>query len=144
MTKIDAKPGDVWVTRAGGRMRVYATDGSIEYPIHGAYETPKGWISSTWTADGRYLDFKDESGYDLIRKYDWRAELAPIWAVLKPEYRWVAMDENGGWYAYIEKPNQMPFQWRAVSHGPPLSGFLLPTPDCDWTETLTERPEESK
>lgn len=77
------------------------------------------------------------------KKYDWREELAPIWAVLKPEYNAIAMDKDGTWYAYdtIEAV-AADGSWRAYEHAQftPLKALILPVPDCAWTETWTMRP----
>ena len=42
-------------TRRGDEVRIYATDGSGEKPIHGAFFDTfvKGWISLVWTEHGK-------------------------------------------------------------------------------------------
>ena len=42
-------------TRSGDEVRIYATDGSGEKPIHGAFFDTfvKGWISLVWTEHGK-------------------------------------------------------------------------------------------
>jgi len=41
-------------TRAGRKVRVYATDGDGPYPVHGAEWVGEGWTTSKWTQDGGY------------------------------------------------------------------------------------------
>ena len=52
-------------TRGGNKVRIYATDGESESPVHGAYQSTIGWIPVAWTKNGVYLDGK-ETGLDLI------------------------------------------------------------------------------
>ena len=145
MTDLDFKPGETWLRHDGGKARIYATDGAGLYPVHGAVESDNGWSSEVWTEDGKFLDNVDLHDYDLIRRVDWRADLAPIWAALRPEYRWVAMNDYGLWCAYKKKPIPSLDTGQFFDDGDrprvELAGFYMPTPDCDWTKTLTERPE---
>jgi len=90
-SKIDPKPGDTWVCRDGTRVRIYAVDGEKDHSIHGAILCPRdsdgagGWRVWEWTSDGFSLRDKTESRRDIIRKYDWREELQPVWSVLNEE-----------------------------------------------------------
>ena len=52
-------------TRDGREVRIYATDGEGEKPIHGAVNTHKGWVSFTWDANGSLL-IDEVNRYDLI------------------------------------------------------------------------------
>ena len=136
---INPKPGERWLTRGGQIARLYADDGTGPFVLHGAVGDKDGWTADTWTRDGG-AGRSPASDLDLIRRYDWREELAPIWAVLKPEYKWIAMSKNGNWWAYENKPEQGSGQFVALVT---VSIYHLrtPTPDCPWYETLTERPE---
>ena len=148
MTDLDPKPGETWLRRDGGKARIYATDGRGPHPIHGSAENPDGWAISIWGRDGSIWGRDGNAGgarqhpHDLIRRYDWRDELAPIWAVLKPEYRWMAMDEDGEWWAYRkEAPDMNHDTWGGDGERLDPALLSLPTPDCDWSETCVERPE---
>ena len=72
---------------------------------------------------------------------NWRDELAPIWAVLRPEYRWIALDsEEGHWVAYTHKPEPLVDRYSVPEgYAFTLFGLTMPTPDCGWQDTLTER-----
>ena len=148
--KLNIKPGDVWVTYDGRIARVYATDAGSHFPIHGAvkWESDDVWSAETWTEAGfRTIKRGPIACGDLHHKYDWRQELAPIWAALKPEWTWLAMDVAGEWFAYHRRPHINIHE--EVLCGEDGSGeeritsraFALPTPDCPWYETATERPE---
>lgn len=69
MTTI-TKDGE-YTTRSGLPVRIYAVDGSGEWPVHGAYCNNDGWISARWTADGRLIigwDGPRSHALDLIPK----------------------------------------------------------------------------
>ena len=145
MNELDIKPGQVWVRRDGGKVRIYATDGAGPYPIHGAFETKSGWRIAFWSLHGGYLHSSLERSFDLIRLYNWREELAPIWAALHPRFKCFAMDDDGEWFLYEHKPTRERKRY-ALSTGECWlinHLFNMPTPDCPWYETLTMRPEAS-
>ena len=136
---LQINPGEIWLTRGGAKVRIYAVDGGEGYPIHGAIDGVDGWGARIWTIEGKYS--KDyQSTFDIVRKYDWREGLAPIWAVLKPEFKWMAMDESRTWVAFTETPRHGASVWTEGGRYASLYGLALPTPDCPWYETLTERP----
>ena len=140
--ELDIQPGQTWLCRDGvTKARIYATDGVGSQPIHGAIEDHRGWCSETWAHHGRFWS-EGEHPYDLIRRIDWREELAPIWAVLKPEYRWVAMNASGQWLAFAlrNRPARAESVFWSQGEHFPLHALRTPTPDCPWHETLTERP----
>ena len=141
MTTLDIRPGETWLRRDGGKARIYATDGGAPCPIHGAVECDGEWWFETWTKKGTVFESNGHSR-DLIRRLDWRADLAPIWAVLKTEYRWIAMRATGHWVAYTDKPELDRNNFWSVNLGTTSIAHLrMPIPDCHFTETLTERPE---
>jgi hypothetical protein len=69
-------------TRDGREVRIYATDGSIPFIIHGAWRIGTNWISCGWLDDGshpdnRYLDLievnpriKRTVWIDVMRGYE--------------------------------------------------------------------------
>ena len=70
-------------TKGGEEVRIYATDGSGWYPVHGAVKTAGGWRYVIWTNEGS-LFFKDGSD---------PADLVEV--VMIPEY-WVVLFHDGG------------------------------------------------
>ena len=145
MKHLDPKPGEIWLTRDGTKARIYAVDGGGNHPVHGAAHMDGRWQMSSWREDGfRWGGEDSESPYDLIQKYDWREELAPIWAVLKPEYTAMAMNARREWFACTTKDSEIENGgWVLLSYVEyvSLTGLTLPTPNCDWTETWTMRPD---
>ena len=54
-------------TRDGREVRIYATDGRGDYPVHGAIQTITGWEAHIWFKSGKSIfeDDTERSG-DLI------------------------------------------------------------------------------
>jgi hypothetical protein len=66
-------------TRDGKEVRIYATDGGGDYPVHGALCDNGIWIVTSWTKEGRYYKNQPEHGLSLI-------EVVPLierWAVIR-------------------------------------------------------------
>jgi hypothetical protein len=137
---LQINPGEVWLTRDGKKARIYAVDGRGSRPIHGAVSDGDEDDVVAWTATGQYWSRPGtESDHDLIRKYDWREELKPIWALLKPKYKLFAFDVCMNGWVYRTRPVLEETSY--YSQGAQWVGhFVLPKPDCPWYETLTERP----
>ena len=135
---LQINPGEIWLTRGGAKVRIYAVDGGEGYPIHGAVDGVDGWGARIWTIEGKYS--KDyQSTFDIVRKYDWREELKPIWALLKPKYRFVSIDLIGNGWVHETRPQKEGSRY--YNYGTLWCGQLVfPKPDCPWYETLTERP----
>ena len=59
----------VKTTRCGHPVRIYATDGGSEYPIHGAWRDAANdfWCQESWAIDGRHRIGIDQS-LDLIEE----------------------------------------------------------------------------
>ena len=52
-------------TRDGQQIRIYATDGSGDYPLHGAFLRKDGWNKESWTVEGKYVVGEDNE-WDII------------------------------------------------------------------------------
>lgn len=75
-------------TRGGHEVRIYATDGGGEYPVHGVTKLNGEWSFNDWTECGGHEVEVDESEFDLI-------EVKPrikreVWVNVYPE--WLSSD----------------------------------------------------
>lgn len=52
-------------TSGGDQVRIYATDGSKSFPVHGAILIDGAWDSHSWMSDGRWRSLEPHE-YDLI------------------------------------------------------------------------------
>lgn len=135
-------PGKHYRTRDGKKVRIYATDGRGPIRCHGAFLTHEGWICTTWTAEGLYVP-PSVSDFDIIAEWIDRPEGG--WEHLPPWIKWRAMDENGVWWCYSEKPEKKQHNW--ASPGVWNSHLIIPPAYCPtytgpWTDSLDERPEK--
>lgn len=61
------KAGETYRTRDGREVRIYATDGGGEWPIHGAFRGNDGeWQIERWTAKGCEYEQTNPSAFDLM------------------------------------------------------------------------------
>ena len=71
--KIEA--GKLYKTRDGSKARVYATDGSGDFPIHGAVLFGGDCVFETWQSNGKVYRSEDSSS-DIVS--EWDEEESPI------------------------------------------------------------------
>lgn len=146
---IGAKAGETWVIRDGKKAVIDSTNGRPPFTLVGRILCPRWELAWSWTANGHSNPntLPVRRGFDsaaLVSRYDWRAELAPVWAALKPKYRWLARDGDERWWGYPRKPiTGTCDRWTngAGSTAVLLSHLVFPVPPCPWYETLTERPD---
>jgi hypothetical protein len=86
--------GKQYRTRDGLEVRIYATDGGGDYPIHGAMKMDDGWYDETWASNGRYESSR-------IIPYD--SDLVEVKPRIKRTY-WLNIDEDG--YAQARKTKE--------------------------------------
>lgn len=90
-------------TRDGLEVRLYAVDGAIGEPIHGAIKKPdEGWVSYSWNETGIFWGGSDESDYDLI-------EVKPRFLIERwvNVYRWPGEDISIGRNLHSTKEQAM-------------------------------------
>lgn len=70
-------------------------------------------------------------------------QLVIPWEVIKPEYRWAAMDADGEVYAFDIRPSDDADQWVPTGDNAiMINGVInIDTTGIDWRESLTARPE---
>lgn len=104
MKEMKIEVGKFYRTRDGHKVRIYATDGSGLFPVHGAIYYDDEWSISTWTSDG--LNMRgNESGIDIIS--EWKQTIDDIGfdkSCLPKWAKFVFMDEDGKWCWSNEKP----------------------------------------
>lgn len=136
--KIEA--GKFYRTRSDNKARVYAVDAGGGSPIHGAILIKDAWYAKVFQRDGNY-HYQDESPFDLIS--EWVDRPVVDWSKLAAWHRWVAMDEDGSWYAYSERPELACATWRVENtEYQRIPENYSPTFSGDWKDSLVERPTE--
>ena len=69
-------------------------------------------------------------------------QLTIPWDVIKPEYKWAAMDDDGVVYFHKEMPSNSSGEWIA-DYGCSIGSYCLniDKTGIDWRESLVQRPE---
>lgn len=60
--------GKCYITRGGEDVRIYATDGGNQSPIHGAIRDGTGWYPFKWKSDGTFSSVVVKSDYDIMEE----------------------------------------------------------------------------
>lgn len=138
-------PNRTYRTRDGRAVRIYAADGGGGCPVHGAIWNGSFWSPDWWLSSG---EKPSDTPHDLdlieVTLADELTEQIP-WEVLRPEIQWVAMDQDGGWDAYLNKPDRHNDYFYAPPEQRRTIGSALVMPSVDtarWQETLCKRPED--
>ena len=104
---------------------------------------------NTWEAvadmcfSAKHLDDDDEY---ISGRYRIKTTKPSIdWSHVHPDYKYLARDEDGLVYIYKDKPHICEYgdAWLGSGGFSGASAFLTLKPgNCDWTESLVERPKE--
>ena len=137
--------GKFYKTRDESKIRIYALDGVFPFSIHGAYETiGEQWNSTNWLGDGGYLLDNDKSHLDIVS--EWIDKPVFDWSIQSPWFKYAAMDEDGKWFLYEDRPMCRSIAWVSI---PTLSKVCAvsaiptayaPTFNGDWKDSLIQRP----
>jgi hypothetical protein len=52
-----------YATRDGREVRIYATDGAGQHPVHGSIRESNGWYSCNWSQYGKYSEEPDSPSH---------------------------------------------------------------------------------
>lgn len=134
--KIEA--GKFYKLRNGAKMRCYATDGgSDKNSIHGAFLRNGIWVADAWPAGGEYEN-PENSQYSITS--EWVDAPTFDWSKAAAWHKWVAMDEDGSWYAFADEPRICNVVWRAATSSNSIPAAYAPAFSGDWKQSLIERP----
>ena len=119
----------------------YSLSGIVpcEFLVSGSWET--------WTVDGSLFADGADSDYDIIGMYPKEPLTMPdsFWNTLNPDITYIAMEEDGVWFAYTGSPNYIEDE---KLHSRSVFGeyFELSSlnqsifPDCEPKDSLIVRP----
>lgn len=104
------------------------------------------YIGSRNTLRENFRDVKDEPIWDWGSSY-YRIKKIPSgdipWNAISEKWKYAAVDKDGKWYLYVEKPN-LGVAWWAVGlvGGTTVVSHILDLPVVeDWKKSLCKRPE---
>lgn len=102
------------------------------------------WVD-TFTADGYRNLSHIENPWDIIS--EWVDKPQVNWSIIPPWFNWVAMDEDGEWFAFVLSPSiELGANWWGTSNSETIKAMLIPgyyAPKWtgDWKLSLVERPK---
>lgn len=150
MIKFDlqkALKGEPVVLRDGTKafVRYRETQVKTNYPLIGYVADGKteGNIMS-WTEDGRVFWDREGMWGDIVGMWS-KPIVFEHWGLLLEDIKYIAKDDNGRWFGYVRKPSKDEWGWGITL--PYTDYYLLAGldrslfPDCDWENSLLERPE---
>jgi hypothetical protein len=140
----DIQVGKFYRTRNGLKVRIYALDGCAPYVVHGAYQHKElGWIFTGWTDNGMYnslLDDHPTSDLDIVS--EWVDKPVFDWSIQSPWFKYAAMDYDGQWFLFDNKPTRVLDHWTGVGSTCVARIPLAYVPFFlgDWKDSLIQRP----
>lgn len=139
MEKPKIKVGIFYKTRVGNKVKIY--DVTDEY-IHGAVFLKGRWRLDSWLFNGKMFN-NLVSEHDIISEWTDKVYFDK-WESL-PEWlnKYIAMDENGDWHCYAEKPKRYSNQWLVLKE---IDSIEIPkeyAPEFkgDWKYSLLKNPK---
>lgn len=135
--KIEA--GKFYRTREGKKARIYATDGNgLDSSVHGAILLPRNqWGLCMWNENGRYFS-DEENENDLVSEWVDKPEVD--WSKMPAWASWVAMDKDGRWLWWSERPESGLGEWWLPSGDcGRIPGDYTPKFSGGWKDSLTGR-----
>lgn len=135
-TELKIEVGKFYKDRVGRKVRIYATDGLGDYPIHGARLHKNVWCVARWTRKGKlYIGetHPDDIVSEWVAKHPRNGE--PAWATHR------VMFMGGNWYWCSNEPVGEMFGWSFKGEGV-LFGVIPPSHaqpfTGDWKDSLQE------
>ena len=129
-------------TVGGHSVRIYATDGKGDYPVHGAVWNYSFcyWQIETWTEGGYILSSRPHGGPFNLDLSDWKEEIP--WEHLEDWINWVARNCSGQWSGFHDEPVFVSSISSWVGCGAePLIGVKMPEGPKDAAQAIAKRPE---
>jgi hypothetical protein len=140
MNSLQIEVGKYYTTRDGRKVRIYAVDGRGSQPVHGAILREDGWQTNLFNSNGGYFrDSTNPHSSDIIAP--WIEKPKVNWTTMPAWAKWVALDANGRWFYYIDKPNTRQSIWDPnSSQCNNIPAEYYPTFTGNWEDSLVERP----
>lgn len=127
--------GKFYRTRDNNKARIYALDGSSDYPIHGAILGEDGWVTETWILNGNYSDIIEMSSpFDIVAEW---TDMPEIELSSIPVYKYVAKDKYGQVFLFEKKPEiTNDAIWNSEGSSYAIDVNSVKNLDMDWKDSL--------
>jgi hypothetical protein len=145
---MEIEAGKLYRTKSGDKAKVYevyADSSAGMWNIHGAVQINNVWEIARWCMGGIDLAYSQS---DLIALWWDDSQVSIPWDKISDPLKFVAMDKDGTWCAYGDKPsrNYISARWHVPSSR--TRHYALPPEFCPkgytghWKDSLFERPHE--
>lgn len=74
--------GKFYKSRSGNKIRIYALDGAVSGPIHGAFFFDRYWNNTNWYPGGQWAMDREKNPHDIIS--EWLEQSSRLVAWLYP------------------------------------------------------------
>lgn len=110
-----------------------------EMELVGYRELSSGaYVLIRWNKNGENTSSEN---LDIVGMWKAASLVFLFWGVINRKFNYIAKDKDGEWYAYVDKPTKLEghyYMGASCASLRALSAKLMP--DCDWNESLMERP----
>ena len=138
------KDQKVWCAIYGaGVVKRIRQEAEVDYPVVVVFNRNDDENVITYTADGKY----HEAGNVTLFPYPVEITKAVIkpsieWSHVNVHFKYLAMDADGRFHLYTDKPLQGNQQWTTNLPCTPAINFASFVPGtCDWKDSLVKRPD---
>ena len=117
-------------------------ESGVDYPVVVVFNRNDDENVVTYTNDGKYHD----EGNVTLFTYPVEIVKATVkpsidWSHVNENFKWLAMDADGTFHIYTDKPLQGNQQWTTNLPCTPATHFASFVPGtCDWRDSLVKRP----
>ena len=138
------KDQNVWCAIYGaGVVKRIRQESGVDYPVVVVFNRNDDENVVTYTADGKY----HVEGNVTLFTYPIEIVKATVkpsveWSHVNAHFKYLAMDADGTFHIYTDKPLQGNQQWTTNLQCTPAIHFASFVPGtCDWRDSLVKRPD---
>ena len=134
---------NVWCAIYGaGVVKRIRQEAEVDYPVVVVFNRNDDENVVTYTSDGKYHDEGNVTLFPYPIEITKAVTKPSIdWNHVSEDFKYLAMDADGKFYIYTDKPLQGNQRWTTNLPCTPAIHFASFTPGtCDWRDSLVERP----
>ena len=138
-----SKDQKVWCAIYGaGIVKRIRQESGVEYPVVVVFNRNDDENVVTYTADGKYTVDGNVTLFTYPVEITKAVTKPSIdWSHVNENFKWLAMDADGKFHIYTDKPLQGEREWTTNLSCTPAIHFASFVPGtCDWWDSLVKRP----
>ena len=138
-----SKDQKVWCAIYGaGVVKRIRQESGVKYPVIVLFNNNGDENVITYTADGKFHEVGNVTLFPYpVEITKATAKPSIDWSHVNENFKWLAMDADGKFHIYTDKPLQGNQQWTTNMPYTPAIYFASFVPGtCDWRDSLVKRP----